>query len=204
MSKIMKSFKEWRMIKESISNYSGDGSDEHVHDFAKEKHDQTGKKRKLSGLPYFTHPNNVANLLRTAGASPEVVMAGYLHDTTEDAGVDPQEIEAQFGLRVSQLVAGSSEPDKGASWDERKQHTIDYLSSIDDPEILQVVVADKLDNVTDTHINGGEGIWSKFNAPYEKQKWYYSTLADIFLDKIPEFSLSRRYKNMVDKVFINR
>ena len=37
----MKSFKEWRMIKESISNYSGDGSDEHVHDFAKEKHDQT-------------------------------------------------------------------------------------------------------------------------------------------------------------------
>jgi len=142
--------------------------------------------------------------LRTAGAGPEVVMAGYLHDTTEDAGVDPQEIEAQFGLRVSQLVAGSSEPDKGASWDERKQHTIDYLSSIDDPEILQVVVADKLDNVTDTHINGGEGIWSKFNAPYEKQKWYYSTLADIFMDKIPEFSLSRRYKNMVDKVFINR
>ena len=64
-------------------------------------------------------------------------------------------------------------------------------------------LADKLDNVTDTHINGGEGIWSKFNAPYEKQKWYYSTLADIFMDKIPEFSLSRRYKNMVAKVFTN-
>ena len=31
-----------------------------AHDFAKEKHDATGKVRKLSGLPYFTHPSNVA------------------------------------------------------------------------------------------------------------------------------------------------
>ena len=36
---------------------------------------------------------------------------------------------------------------------------------------------------------------------YEKQKWYYTTLADIFLEKIPNFSLTKRYKTMVDKVF---
>jgi (p)ppGpp synthase/HD superfamily hydrolase len=172
-----------------------------AHDFAKEKHDATGKVRKLSGLPYFTHPSNVAELLKKAGASSEVIIAGYLHDTTEDAGVSLEEIEAKFGPRVAELVSGSSEPDKGASWDERKQHTMSYLKSIKDPEILQVVVADKLDNVMDTHVNGGEGIWNKFNAPYEKQKWYYTTLADIFLEKIPNFSLTQRYKTMVDKVF---
>lgn len=172
-----------------------------AYNFAKEKHDATNKVRKLSGLPYFTHPNNVANLLKDAGSKPEVVIAGYLHDTTEDAGVDLNQIKEKFGERVAELVFGSSEPDKGASWDERKQHTMRYLSNINDPEILQVVVADKLDNIMDTHINGGPGIWGKFNAPYEKQKWYYSTLADIFLEKIPEFPLTKKYNIMVNKVF---
>lgn len=175
--------------------------DDPAHSFAKEKHDATGKVRKLSGLPYFTHPSNVADLLRKAGASPEVVTAGYLHDTVEDAGVGLEEIKEKFGKRVAELVAGASEPDKGASWDERKQHTIDYLMNTDDPEVLQVVVADKLDNVTDTHMNGGPGIWEKFNAPYEKQKWYYSTLAEVFLEKIPNFALTKKYKEIVNKVF---
>jgi (p)ppGpp synthase/HD superfamily hydrolase len=169
--------------------------------FAKERHDATGKIRKLSGLPYFTHPSNVAGLLRSAGASPEVVMAGYLHDTTEDAGVSLEEIAAEFGDRVAELVAGSSEPDKGASWDERKRHTISHLSNISDEEVLQVVVADKLDNLEDTHRNGGPGIWEKFNAPYEKQRWYYSTLAEVFVKKIPNFPLTKRYKEMVTAVF---
>ena len=190
----MKTFRQW-LFENTDDNIST------AHDFAKERHDLTGKVRKLSGLPYFTHPSNVADLLKSAGCSPEVVMAGYLHDTTEDAGVSLEDIKNKFGERVMELVSGSSEPDKGASWDERKQHTMDYLKSIDDPEVLQVVVADKLDNVTDTHVNGGPGIWNKFNAPYDKQKWYYSTLADIFSEKIPDFPLTAKYKQMVEKVF---
>lgn len=35
--------------------------DDPAHSFAKEKHDATGKVRKLSGLPYFTHPSNFAS-----------------------------------------------------------------------------------------------------------------------------------------------
>lgn len=190
----MRTFSEWlHETKES-------GAEE-AHAFAKDRHDATGKVRKLSGLPYFTHPSNVADLLRSAGASREVVIAGYLHDTVEDAGVTIDEIRERFGDRVAELVSGASEPDKGASWDERKQHTMLYLDGIDDPEVLQVVVADKLDNVDDTFRNGGPGIWSKFNAPYEKQKWYYSTLADIFLRKIPDFPLTAKYKSMVERVF---
>lgn len=191
----MKTFNEW------LAENNSETKRDDANAFAKEKHDATGKVRKLSGLPYFTHPSNVADLLRSSGASQEVVAAGYLHDTVEDAGVTMDEIRDKFGDRVAELVSGASEPDKGASWDERKQHTMHYLLGINDPEVLQVVVADKLDNVDDTFRNGGPGIWSKFNAPYEKQKWYYSTLADIFLEKIPDFPLTARYKEMVDKVF---
>lgn len=172
-----------------------------AHEFAKEKHDLTGKVRKLSGLPYFTHPSNVANLLRSAGADENLVMAGYLHDTVEDAGVGLEEIRERFGDRVAELVAGASEPDKGASWDERKQHTMDYLGAVSDLDVLKLVVADKLDNVMDTHKNGGPDIWSKFNAPYERQKWYYRTLSELFSKRIPQFTLTKKYKKIVDEVF---
>ncbi len=188
----MKRFSKW-LVENDLNRLA--------HDFAKMKHDETGKVRKLSGKPYFTHPSNVADLLSGVGASPEVVMAGYLHDTTEDAGVSLSEISEKFGSRVAALVSGSSEPDKGASWDERKKHTMDYLRGLNDDEVLQVVVADKLDNVMDTSMHGGEGIWSKFNAPYEKQKWYYTSLADIFDEKIPSFPLTSRYRAIVNKVF---
>lgn len=191
----MKTFKLW------LAENHQDSEQKKAHDFAKEKHDATKKIRKLSRLPYFTHPSNVANLLRSANASQEVIIAGYLHDTVEDAGVTLDEIKKEFGDRVANLVSAASEPDKGKSWDERKQHTIDYLKEIDDPEVLQVVVADKLDNLEDTHINVKPDMWSKFNAPYERQKWYYSTLADVFLEKIPEFRLTMQYKDMVEKVF---
>jgi len=169
--------------------------------FAKAKHDATGKVRKLSGLAYFVHPESVANRLALTGTSEEVVIAGYLHDTVEDAGVTLQEIQDQFGARVAELVAGCSEPDKGASWDERKLHTMEYLRSINDLEVLMVAVADKLDNISETHAYGGPGIWSKFNAPYEKQRWYYTALSEIFSAKIPDFPLTGEYRAMVEKVF---
>jgi (p)ppGpp synthase/HD superfamily hydrolase len=188
----MKKFSRW-LVESDLNRLA--------HDFAKMKHDETGKVRKLSGKAYFSHPSNVADLLRGVGASPEVVIAGYLHDTTEDAGVSLSEIGEKFGKRVMDLVAGASEPDKGASWDERKRHTMDYLRGLNDDEVMQVVVADKLDNVMDTSMHGGEGIWSKFNAPYEKQKWYYTSLADIFDEMIPSFPLTKKYRDIVNKVF---
>ena len=97
----MKRFSKW-LVENDLNRLA--------HDFAKMKHDETGKVRKLSGKPYFTHPSNVADLLSGVGASPEVVMAGYLHDTTEDAGVSLSEISEKFGSRVAALVSGSSEP----------------------------------------------------------------------------------------------
>lgn len=172
-----------------------------ARDFAKASHDATGKIRKLSGKPYFTHPDSVASLLAQAGASPAVVVAGFLHDTTEDAGVTLDTIQDKFGVRVRELVAGASEPDKGATWDARKRHTIETLKAIDDQEILQLVVADKLDNLSDTVQNGGPDCWDKFNAPYEKQKWYYTTLARIFTEKIPTFPLTALYAALSEKVF---
>ncbi|EHL2643144.1 bifunctional (p)ppGpp synthetase/guanosine-3',5'-bis(diphosphate) 3'-pyrophosphohydrolase, partial [Listeria monocytogenes] len=40
----------------------------------------SGQVRKITGEPYFSHPLNVARILRRAGFREEVVVAGLLHD----------------------------------------------------------------------------------------------------------------------------
>lgn len=74
--------------------------------FAAEKHAQQ-KRKGASGEPYVNHLLEVAQLI--AGSSDdldtELVMAGLLHDTVEDTGVTPQELEQRFGKDVAGLVA---------------------------------------------------------------------------------------------------
>src|SRR5690349_12965156 len=115
--------------------------------FAVAAHGTVGQARKGTSFPYAVHPIRVAEILYAFGFEEPVVIAGLLHDTTEDAGVNGEEIERRFGTRVASAVAGASEPDKGTPWKERKQHTIDHLRHEADADSLAVAAADKLDNV---------------------------------------------------------
>jgi (p)ppGpp synthase/HD superfamily hydrolase len=63
-----------------------------------------GQTRDLDGLPFVTHPVEVACLLHEAGYSDEVVAAGVLHDVLEDTDADRAELEVRFGGRVAELV----------------------------------------------------------------------------------------------------
>ncbi len=61
---------------------------------------------RTGGLPYATHPAAVVALLREHGMTdPEVLAAGYLHDTIEDTGVTAQQLERAFGPRVASIVS---------------------------------------------------------------------------------------------------
>ena len=122
-------------------------------------------------------------------------MAGFLHDTIEDTDVTADEISATFGPRVAGLVTSVSEPDKSLPWKTRKQHTIEHLEQEQDPEVLALVAADKLDNVraiTDTlrHL-GQEKTWALFKADRSEQHSYYRRIAEILLRKDPESRLFR-------------
>jgi len=210
----MKTFLEYLVqIKESIEEEDNEFED--ADKYAAEKHGETGAMRKLSKQPYIVHPQGVAKRLKEAGAPRHVVIAGYLHDVVEDTPTPLSEIEERFGSRVAELVKGSSEElaDTGGkvklSWDDRKSHTMHSTASINDPELMMVIIADKLDNVEDTAEHGGPDIWDKFNSEpskygnssFEKQKWYYTSLADIFDEKLPDFPLTKQYRNIVNSVF---
>src|SRR3989344_3323370 len=74
-----------------------------AYEFSKEAHKE---QKRYSGDPYFVHPAEVGYLLATAGMGPRAISAGLLHDTIEDAGVKPKDIEEQFSGEVLSLVEG--------------------------------------------------------------------------------------------------
>jgi guanosine-3',5'-bis(diphosphate) 3'-pyrophosphohydrolase len=56
------------------------------------------------------------------------VIAGFLHDTVEDAGVRYDELQRKFGLTVAQLVRKASEDKSLPSWKARKEASIEASS----------------------------------------------------------------------------
>ena len=70
--------------------------------FATKAHE--GAVRKYTGAPYITHPIAVAELVRVFDPRPEVIVAAVLHDVVEDTPVTLEEIEAEFGPVVADLV----------------------------------------------------------------------------------------------------
>ena len=74
-------------------------------DFAARRH--VGQKRKgEAGEPYVNHLAEVALLLAEAtdGRDPNLVIAGLLHDSIEDQEVKYDELAAEFGKDVADLV----------------------------------------------------------------------------------------------------
>jgi RelA/SpoT family (p)ppGpp synthetase len=61
-----------------------------------------------SGEPYVTHPLAVASILARMHMDAQSLMAALLHDVIEDTGVNKEDIGAQFGGEVAELVDGVS------------------------------------------------------------------------------------------------
>lgn len=72
-----------------------------AYDFAERAH---GEEKRKSGEPYIVHPHAIALYLADVGMDRDTIVAGILHDTTEDTDTKPEEIEEQFGTTVRFLV----------------------------------------------------------------------------------------------------
>lgn len=163
--------------------------------------------RKGTEIPYIVHPLAVASMLIRVNGPEPLVIAALLHDVIEDTPVSIQEILAQFGPEVADLVSALSEPDKKASWEERKTHTIEYLEKRANNDVLIIALADKLDNIRAIREgleSDGERFWERFNRPRESQRWYYERLESVFLKRIsrePALTLVSAFKAEVKRVF---
>ena len=103
-----------------------------------------------------------------------------------------EELKEDFNQQVHDFVKFSTEnmeekgPDhSNESWGKRKIEVIEKSKLASNDELL-VMFADKLANIrsfVQDYKELGEKLWEKFNGNKEKQKWFYSSLYQIFKDK---------------------
>ncbi len=161
-----------------------------------------GQTRKNSIEPYIEHPKRVAEILRTAGFREEVVIAGLLHDVVEDSPIQNEEIRAQFGKEVAEIVAYHTE-DKSLTWEERKQHTIDTLKNAP-KEVQALIIADKLDNIQSIikqYKELGDQVWNAFKRGREQQSWYNHAIVDALGRSDNEPAYFQIYRELVQQFY---
>ena len=119
--------------------------------FAATKH-RDQRRKDVEASPYINHPIAVAHVLSVeAGVDDEeTLLAALLHDTVEDTQTTFEELDKEFGSRVSRLVAEMTD-DKSLPKDVRKELQIEHAASASDQAKL-VKIADKITNIRDvTH-----------------------------------------------------
>ena len=77
---------------------------EHAMAFSKAAHLAVGQVRKYTGEPYHTHPFIVANIVKDVGGSNTMICAALLQDVVEDTHIKQVDLDAEFGMEISNLV----------------------------------------------------------------------------------------------------
>ena len=116
-------------------------------EFAAHRH--SGKARKARPQePYVNHLAEVANILAevTHGADPDLVAAGWLHDTLEDELATTAELKAEFGDRVSALVHEVTDDVSRPQGQRRQQQIAD--APLKSPGAKLIKIADKISNIS--------------------------------------------------------
>ncbi len=109
-----------------------------------------GQTRK-SGEPYITHPVAVAGVLAELGLDVETLIAAILHDTIEDTPLTREELAAQFGEDVAELVDGVTKLDKLKFRDRHEAAAESFrkmlLAMSRDLRVIMIKLADRLHNM---------------------------------------------------------
>src|SRR6187431_1663321 len=119
---------------------------ERAYDTAEKHH--RGQSRK-SGNPYITHPLAVTTILADIGMTEATLVAALLHDTVEDTRYTLEQVRADFGDEVAQLVDGVTKLDKVKYGDSAQAETIRKMivAMSRDIRVLVIKLADRLHNM---------------------------------------------------------
>jgi guanosine-3',5'-bis(diphosphate) 3'-pyrophosphohydrolase len=104
-----------------------------------------------SGEPYITHPVAVASILAELGMDAETIIAAILHDTLEDTPICAEDLTAEFGSTVSELVDGVTKLDK-LQFKSRQEAAAEsfrkmLLAMARDLRVILIKLADRLHNM---------------------------------------------------------
>ena len=125
-------------------------------------------QRRNSGDPFITHPLAVATILAELGMTPPTLCAALLHDTVEDTPYTLDQLRADFGDEVTQLVDGVTKLDKVKYGDAAQAETIRKMvvAMSKDIRVLVIKLADRLHNMRTL----------RYNKPEKQQRTAEETL----------------------------
>ena len=108
-----------------------------------------GTQMRKSGDPYITHPLAVTTILADIGMTEPTLVAALLHDTVEDTPYTLDQLRADFGDEVAQLVDGVTKLDKVKYGDSAQAETIRKMivAMSRDIRVLVIKLADRLHNM---------------------------------------------------------
>ena len=175
--------------------------------FAVKAHD--GMRRKKSDAPYILHPMEAAVIVGTMTDDQNLIAAAALHDVVEDAGITIEEIEAEFGKRVRELVESETEDKRAdlppeSTWRIRKEESLEVLENTNDIGVLIVWLGDKLANMRSIYRDWkieGDAMWQRFNQKdANEQAWYYRSIVKL-TERLSDTSAWLEYKTLTELVF---
>ena len=169
-----------------------------------------GTERRGKGFPYIVHPMEAMEIVATITPDQELLAAAALHDTVEDTDVTIEDIRAEFGERIANLVAAESDvfiegKSEEETWHARKQAAMDRLAAA--PHDAKIVaLGDKLSNmraIARDYAMMGDKLWDIFHAKDPSDhEWHYRGLANSLRELSDTFAFNE-FEYLINKVFKN-
>lgn len=122
---------------------------ERAYRFAKEAHKGV---RRRSGEPYILHPIAVAKIvISELGLGSTSICSALLHDVVEDTEYTKEDIEANFGKKIADIVEGLTKISGGIFGDKASVQAENFrkllLSMSTDIRVVLIKMADRLHNM---------------------------------------------------------
>jgi len=129
--------------------YLKEAMEDDASKFAEKAH--KGQVRRFTGNKYFTHPKQVAELVKKYKSShkiDELVSAALLHDTIEDTGTTGADLEKMFGGLVASLVQELTNDEKELKRLGKTEYMKQKMRNMSSWGLV-IKLADRLSNVSD-------------------------------------------------------
>jgi (p)ppGpp synthase/HD superfamily hydrolase len=162
--------------------------------FASSRH--AGQTREMDGIPFVTHPVEVACLLHEAGYSDDVVAAGVLHDVIEDTDAKQADLEERFGANVAALVAAVSDDPSIEDDAQRKAALREQVARAGECAAA-VFAADKVSKARELRLRMSQG---RFQRKDRTKIEHYRASLEMLDELLPGHQLVERLRAELDAV----
>src|SRR5882762_4421590 len=159
--------------------------------FSEKAHE--GQKR-LSGDKYVSHCVEVAKILVDLQLDSTTVASGLIHDVVEDTAVSVDDIEAEFGKEIAEIVDGLTKIGHlplNSSQDRQVENYRKLLLSIaKDARVILIKLADRLHNMLTLEF-----------LPVDRQKRIATETRDLYAPLAHRFGMARVRWELEDLAF---